>query len=42
LSKYMITVREEIEELWLKLMMSDEEKDEFTGFIDGKCSLYGH
>jgi hypothetical protein len=34
----MLAVRSEIEGLWLELMMSDEEKDEFVGFIDGKCT----
>jgi protein regulator of cytokinesis 1 len=38
LSQYMLAVRSEIEGLWLELMMSDEEKDEFVGFIDGKCT----
>jgi hypothetical protein len=35
----MLAVRSEIEGLWLELMMSDEEKDEFVGFIDGESSL---
>ena len=39
LSQYMLAVRSEIEGLWLELMMSDEEKDEFDGFIDGEYSL---
>jgi hypothetical protein len=39
LSQYMLAVRSEIEGLWLELMMSDEEKDEFVGFIDGESSL---
>lgn len=39
MSKYMQAIRLKIEDLWLKLMMSDEEKDEFTGFIDGESSL---
>ena len=34
----MIAVRQEIEGLWVELMMSDEEKDEFIGFIDGTTS----
>jgi hypothetical protein len=34
----MVAVRKEIEGLWVELMMSDEEKDEFIGFIDGKSS----
>lgn len=38
LSQYMLAVRSEIEGFWLELMMSDEEKDEFVGFIDGKCT----
>jgi hypothetical protein len=32
----MLAVRKEIEQLWTELMMSDEEKDEFIGFIDGQ------
>jgi hypothetical protein len=35
----MLAVRSEIEGLWLELMMSDEEKDEFVGFIDGESGL---
>jgi protein regulator of cytokinesis 1 len=35
----MLAVRQEIEQLWLELMMSDEEKDEFVGFIDGESAL---
>jgi len=38
LSQYMLAVRSEIEGFWLELMMSDEEKDEFVGFIDGKST----
>jgi hypothetical protein len=38
LSQYMLAVRSEIEGLWLELMMSDEEKDEFAGFIDGEST----
>lgn len=38
LSTFMLAVRQEIEQLWLELMMSDEEKDEFIGFIDGESS----
>jgi hypothetical protein len=38
LSTFMLAVRKEIEGLWVELMMSDEEKDEFIGFIDGKSS----
>jgi hypothetical protein len=34
----MLAVRSEIEGFWLKLMMSDEEKDEFVGFIDGEST----
>lgn len=37
LSTFMLAVRTEIEGLWVELMMSDEEKDEFIGFIDGEC-----
>lgn len=36
MSTYMQAVRSEIEESWLKLMMSDEQKDEFVGYIDGE------
>jgi len=39
LSQYMLAVRSEIEGLWLELMLSDEEKDEFVGFIDGESTL---
>jgi hypothetical protein len=35
----MLAVRSEIEGLWMELMMSDEEKDEFVGFIDGESSF---
>lgn len=35
LSTFMEAVRREIEDLWLELMMSDDEKDQFVGFIDG-------
>lgn len=35
LSTFMQSVRSEIEGLWRELMMSDAEKDEFVGFIDG-------
>ena len=36
LSTFMLSVRSDIEGLWLDLMMSDEEKDAFVGFIDGQ------
>jgi len=36
LSTFMQSVRSDIEGLWLDLMMSDEEKDAFVGFIDGQ------
>jgi hypothetical protein len=35
----MLAVRQEIEGLWVELMMSDEEKDEFIGFIDGTSQV---
>lgn len=35
----MEAVRQEIEELWLELMMSEHEKDQFVGFIDGQLHL---
>jgi hypothetical protein len=35
----MLAVRKEIEGLWVELMMSDDEKDEFVGFIDGESNL---
>lgn len=32
----MEAVRKEIEELWAELMMSEYEKGDFVGFIDGQ------
>ena len=38
----MEAVRVEIEGLWSELMMSEYEKDQFVGFIDGQLVSFGH